>query len=123
VINLSEEAKLAYIQERMKETKGNERIASVASMFGMILALVGFMFSDSRFLGTCGIWIGVLGIILAIIEGISYVGNSYQYSKLMQELKAMAKATPTCPKCGKEIPKGSFAFCPFCGSSLTPPPP
>jgi len=122
VISLSDEAKLVYIQERMKETKRREQIASVCLMLGMILAIAGFVFSDPRFLGMNGIWIGVLGIILAIIEGISYAGNSYQYSKLMQELKTMAKATPTCPKCGKEIPRGKFAFCPFCGSPLVPPP-
>ncbi len=38
----------------------------------------------------------------------------------MEQLRALANAMPTCPKCGKAIPQGNYAFCPFCGASLKP---
>jgi hypothetical protein len=121
VISLSEEAKLVQIRKRMREIKHNERIAYVSLFIGVIIAAVGFVFPSPRFLGAAGIWMGVLGVIFAIIEGIGYAANSYLYSKLMHESKAIAKITSACPKCGKKIPKGKFESCPFCGSSLAQP--
>lgn len=120
---MSNEAKLVYIQEKMRETKRRERTAYVGAILGMGLAVVGFVLSDPRFLSTSGIVLGVIGIIGAVIEAISYAVNMQRYDKLVDELGTMAKAIPTCPKCGKEIPKGNYTFCPFCGSPLIPPPP
>jgi len=117
---LSEEAKLAYVQDRIKETKRNEQIAIAFLLLGLIIAIVGFAFWWLGLYGTSGIWIGALGIILAIIEIIGYAANRHIHSKLTREFETMAKALPTCPRCGKEIPKSNRKFCPFCGSQLTP---
>jgi rRNA maturation endonuclease Nob1 len=32
--------------------------------------------------------------------------------------KAEIVPPPTCHRCGKEIPKGNYAFCPSCGTAL-----
>lgn len=117
---MSKAAELEFVEDRMKETKRRERIAIAFLFLGLIIALVGVTFWWLGLFGTSGIWIGVLGIILAIIEIIGYAANSIIYSKLMRESEAMTNATPTCPRCGKEIPKGNHKFCPYCGSKLTP---
>jgi len=117
---LSKAAELAFVEDRMKETKRRERIAIAFLFLGLIVAVVGFTFQWLGLFGTLGIWIGVLGIVLAVIEIIGYAANSIIYSKLMRESEAMAEAPPTCPRCGKEIPKGNHKFCPYCGSKLTP---
>jgi len=35
-----------------------------------------------------------------------------------RQIEQLSKSAGKCPDCGKEIPQGSFAFCPFCGTSL-----
>lgn len=117
---LSKSGELAFVEDRMKETKRRERIAIAFLFLGLIIALVGVTFWWLGLFGTLGIWIGVLGIVFGIIEIIGYVANSIIYSKLMRESETMTNAAPTCPRCGKEIPKGNRRFCPYCGSKLTP---
>ena len=64
-----------------------------------------------------------LGIIGAIGTVLFFVGE-FVYEKekagLMNELNHLSIKIPICPKCGKQVPEGNFAFCPFCGASLKP---
>lgn len=39
-------------------------------------------------------------------------------NKLARELLDTIVRIPPCPKCGKQIPQGNYAFCPFCGTAL-----
>jgi hypothetical protein len=89
---LSEEAKLVYIQMRMKEIKRMERISDAGLWAGVLLAFIGFVFGGLGFLTIDGFWLGVVGIIIASFEFYSYALNSYQYFKLKQELKTMTNA-------------------------------
>lgn len=113
---MSEQARLIYLQEKIKEAKGRERSGWIAFIIGVVFAVMGFGFSD--FLGQGGTLMGIGGILLAGIGAVESFYYTYQHSKLLEQLKKMATVTPTCPKCGKEIPQGNYAFCPFCGASL-----
>lgn len=115
-LGLSEEARLVYLQEKIKDAKRHERSGWIAFIVGVIFAVIGFGFSD--LIGLGGTLIGVAGIILAIVGVFESFYFLYQYNKSMKELEKMAIPTPKCPKCGKELPKGDFTFCPFCGASL-----
>jgi len=109
---LSEQAKLIYLQERIKEAKREEKWGMIAFVSGVAFAIIGFE------LGVRGTLIGILGILLAGIGSFWAIYFAYQYSKLLDQLKKMATTFPTCPKCGKEIPQENYAFCPFCGAPL-----
>lgn len=36
-----------------------------------------------------------------------------------RQIEQLSKSVGKCPSCGKETPRGSFAFCPFCGKPLS----
>jgi hypothetical protein len=115
---LSEQAKLVYLQERIRDTKRRERGGLASFVIGVILAAVGFGLNDPRFLGLGGTLMGIGGVILAVIGSIEWLYYMYQYNRYMEDLKKMTVTIPKCPKCGRELPQGNFAFCPFCGVSL-----
>lgn len=58
----------------------------------------------------------VIGIPISMFVDYYYDNKKMQ---LMQQLEQMAFKSK-CPKCGQVVPKGNFAFCPFCGTSLKP---
>jgi len=115
---LSEEAKIAYLQEKIKESRGNQKGGWTLFILGIVDSVIGFGFEP--ILGQYGTFMGIAGIPLAGL-GLGYgVYSNYQYQKLLQQLKEMAIVNPKCPNCGKEIPQGNFEFCPFCGKTLKP---
>ena len=116
VLGLSEQAKLIYLQERIKEAKEREKSGRITFIVGVVLATIGFGLGG--ILGLGGTLIGMLGVLLAGIGFFELIYYTYQYYKLLDQLKKMATTFPTCPKCGKEIPQGNYAFCPFCGAPL-----
>jgi hypothetical protein len=110
---MSEQAKLTYIRERLKEARSRERSGAISLFIGAILVGMGFAFYPMS--GTILIIIG--GVILSIIGGVETFYYTYQRMKLMEQLKKIAMKI-TCPKCGKELLDENFMFCPFCGASL-----
>ncbi len=74
--------------------------------------------------------IGVVGLglvfLLAPIIGIPFVciGFAYggycqaQHSNIVKQKRFLGTTIQACTNCKKELPKGSFDFCPFCGKSL-----
>ncbi|MEM3551885.1 MAG: zinc ribbon domain-containing protein [Conexivisphaerales archaeon] len=113
---MSEQAKLIYLQEKIKEAKGRERSGMIAFIAGVIVASIGFALGEV--LGEGWTLMGIGGILAAVIGIVESFYYGYQHSKLLEQLKKMAEALPACPKCGKEIPQGNYAFCPFCGTPL-----
>jgi hypothetical protein len=114
-VKLSEQAKLTYIQEELREARNNEKWGYLLGFLGAVLAGVGFGWgSGLQALGYLGILLAAFGFAWAIF-------CSYRGSKLREQLKTMATKIPTCPKCGKQIPQGNYTFCPFCGSPLITP--
>jgi len=109
---LSEQAKVAYLQERIRNAR--HAIASSAQVLGIgiVLAILGFMLFAILAI------LAIIGVLLTISAGASYFYFIDQSRKLTQQLREMAFTLSSCPKCGKELPKETFSFCPFCGAPL-----
>lgn len=109
-LNLSEQAKIAYLQEKVKLAKRSQLISDVGAFFGVIVAVFGF-------------WDGILileilGITLFII---GFAGGTFylkQYRNLMEDFRQMATASIVCPECGQKVPQENYAYCPFCVAPL-----
>jgi rRNA maturation endonuclease Nob1 len=64
--------------------------------------------------------VGIIGVIFFVLFSIvERVANGTK-KELMSELENMGTKVSTCPNCQKQLPKGNFEFCPFCGTSLKP---
>lgn len=112
---LSEQAKLAYIQERIKEAKSRLMVGFIIIIFGVAFLGIAVVFPfapvPTWIEGGVGVFLCVFGLVLSL----------FYYSErnlLLMQLKGMATKTPTCSNCGKPIPQGKYKLCPFCGSSL-----
>jgi hypothetical protein len=115
-LRLSEQAKLTYLQEKIKEARSAQKGGWILFILGLADSVIGFGLSPVS--GQVGILMGIVGIPLAGM-GLGVVFYYiYQYNRLLEQLKLIATVTPKCPKCGKELPQGDLTFCPFCGTSL-----
>ena len=81
----------------------------------MLTASIGLISGYLGFTEDFALIVGVVPFVMCIAIG-TYYGN--QKHELMEELERMAIDYPKCPKCGQEILKGDFKFCPFCSASL-----
>jgi hypothetical protein len=115
---LSEQAKVALIQEGIKEAKSSERTGFVLLMVGALLTGGG---SAALKLSQDAWYAVILGVVSAVFGFCYGAYHARKEGKLREQLKTMATDIQTCPKCCKEISQGKFAFCPFCDSPLTPP--
>jgi len=115
---VSEQAKVA-LQEKMKDANKNMYVSLIPLVLGIyfivsgIFALTGGHFSFQIIL--MGITIGIACMIIGICMAVPYIR---QYNKIKKELENIATSFSNCLNCKKEIPKGNFAFCPFCGNPL-----
>jgi hypothetical protein len=115
-INLSEAAKIALLQEAMKEAKRNERGGFVACIVGVVVAVAGF---STTWLAGNSFNLGILGITVAAIGFVVYLYYARVYLRFVGQLVSMSsKSAVPCPRCGKALPEGEFTYCPFCGSPL-----
>ena len=116
---MSEEAKVAYIQESIKQARSRVIAGGISLVCGV--ALLVFAAVAFSLLGAAAWAVGGVGVFL-IVFGLSlalYYAN--ERSILQLQLKMRATKTLTCRNCGKPIPEGKYALCPFCGSALVPP--
>lgn len=124
---MSEQAKLAYLQEKIQDAKSHEKSGNIWACVGIGVAVVGFFLYTSPLPADAPKWamalMGVAGTVGAILGGAEHLYYLNQRDKLTKELEKLAFINPQCPKCGKATPQGNYTFCPFCGSPLTPPPP
>jgi hypothetical protein len=97
VIGFSEQAKVAYLQERIKEAKRSERRGTVISIFGLILTTFSFLspliikvvwFPAAYLPFLLGIIGGILVIVLGMAISIHY---AIQGGVLMEQLRRMAQ--------------------------------
>jgi hypothetical protein len=116
VLKLSEAAKIALLQEVMREAKRNERGGLVACIVGVVVAVAGF---STVSLAANSFNLGILGIVIAAIGFVVYLYYARVYLRFVGQLASMiSKSAIPCPHCAKPLPEGEFAFCPFCGTSL-----
>jgi hypothetical protein len=116
---MSEEAKVAYIQESIKQARSRVITGGISIVCGaIVLVFAAIAFSS---LGAAAWVVGGIGVFL-IVLGLSlslYYAN--ERSILQLQLKMRETKTLTCHNCGKPIPQGKYTLCPFCGSALVPP--
>jgi uncharacterized membrane protein YfcA len=113
---LSEAAKIALLQEVIREAKRNERAGFLVCVVGVIMAVAGFYTTQWA---SNSFNLGVLGIVIAAIGFIVYLYYARVYLRFVGQLASMTtKSAVPCLRCGKALPEGEFAFCPFCGSPL-----
>ena len=115
-LNLSEAARIALLQEMMRDAKRNERGGLLACLVGVVVSVAGF--STTPYAGN-SINLGVVGLVIASVGFVVYLHYARLYSRFVGQLAKIAfKSAVPCPRCGKELPEGEFDFCPFCGFSL-----
>ena len=116
---MSEEGKVAYIQESIKEARSRVIAGGISLVCGtVLLVFAAIAFST---LGAAAWVVGGIGVFL-IVFGLSLsLFYANERSILQLQLKMRATKTLTCRNCGKPIPQGKYTVCPFCGSALVPP--
>jgi hypothetical protein len=116
VLNLSEAARIALLQEMLGDAKRNERGGFITCIVGAVVSVAGF---STTSLASNSINLGVLGIAIAAVGFVVYLRYARLYSRLVGQLANIAfKSAVPCPKCGKALTEGEFDFCPFCGFAL-----
>jgi hypothetical protein len=97
---LSDEAKVAYLQEKIKEAKRSERRGTVISIFGLVLTTFSFLFAalfikvmpSSAYLPNLLSFFGAIGGILIIAWGMGIsINYAIQGGVLMEQLRRMAQ--------------------------------
>ena len=113
---MSEPARIALLQEVMKEAKRNERAGFVVCIIGVIVSVAGF---STMSLAANSFNLGIVGIAIAAIGFVVYLYFARVYMRFVGQLASMvSKSAMPCPRCARPLPEGDFAFCPFCGSPL-----
>ncbi len=119
---LAEQETIASIEERIRQEQNLAKNMAIAAIISIIFTAVGFGVNLTPYGGVVGQfgfgYIGMIGFFLCY--AVEYNANQRR-KKLIKKLADMTVKVSTCVKCGKQIPKGNFTFCPFCGSALTPP--
>jgi hypothetical protein len=120
VPNLSEAAKIALLQEGMREAKRNERGGLAICIVGVIVGVAGFFTGSYVQSATdLGIHLGIVGIAIAAVGFVLYFYYARIYLRFAGQLVSLAsRSAHPCPQCGKALPEGEYSFCPFCGSPL-----
>jgi len=98
----------------MREAKRNERSGLVVCIIGIIVAVAGFSTYYRN-----SINLGVIGVAVAAVGFVVYLYYARVYLRFVGQLASMVSKTASpCPKCGRPLPEGDFAYCPFCGTPL-----
>lgn len=116
---MSDAARIALLQEVLREAKRNERGGLVVCIVGIIVAVAGFSTPSSLAGNSANL--GIVGIVIAALGFAIYLYYARVYLRFVGQLASLASKSATpCPRCGKALPEGEFAFCPYCGSPLKP---
>ncbi|MCK4223014.1 hypothetical protein KAX01_01850, partial [Candidatus Bathyarchaeota archaeon] len=114
-VDLSEEAKLVYVQERLDKVKRRIKYAWLFSLLGAGLVIFSYVFepflSNARALEIIGVLIVCIGVIVNLVYG------TPQKNKLMKQLETKTSLN-SCKKCGKPLPKAKSLTCPSCGEKI-----
>jgi len=116
---MSEQAKVAYLQEKIKEARRNEIGGLALFMFGLFLIALTLIANSFHPFGLgffAGIIVGICAVIIGFCVAIYY--GVVLLSRFMTESQSMTIQILKCPHCQKELPKGNFEFSPYCGKSL-----
>jgi hypothetical protein len=117
---LSEEATAAHLEEKIGKTETNRKVLSFpttlsAAFFGWFL--IDFFQTSSKI----SLSVAAICLLSGILSGALEIHYGNQKKSLMKQLKETTKGacgSEKCPKCGRELLRGNFAYCPYCGASL-----
>ena len=93
---MSEEAKVTFLQEKIREAKRNERIGDILFVFGLILAFASWIIPITlyyNYLSSIGVpmLFGIIGGISSIVIGLtSMLYYSVKHIKLTEHLRMSA---------------------------------
>ena len=123
---MSEQAKIASLLEKIEDARSEARNMGIFSLACFVVAMVGFVlflgFGGGRaFVALGPLALVILGLAGFVLFSIAEWFYNQTKKRLISELNSMAIQIATCPNCGKELPKGNFELCPFCGKSLREP--
>jgi uncharacterized paraquat-inducible protein A len=115
-LDLSEAARIALLQEMMRDAKRNERGGLLICLVGVVVSVAGF---STIHYAANSLNLGIVGLLVAALGFTVYLHYARLYSRFVGQLAKIAfKSAVPCPQCGKILPEGEFGFCPFCGASL-----
>jgi Flp pilus assembly protein TadB len=103
---LSDQARTAYLQEKVKKAKSNERVGVASIVIGGVFVVTAIVL---HYYGTA------LSVTIAIGTSLLFYGlyvsvrYSREYDRTMKELQKVVIPASTCPKCGKQLPEVEFA--------------
>ena len=98
---LSEQAKMAHLQEKIKRAKSNKRAGVVSMILGVVSISAGIMVNRTEQLvnRTGQLWgfiaMGALGIFLFVYGLYALVRYSHEYGNTMKELQSTVVPSPT----------------------------
>ena len=93
---LSEEARVTFLQEKIREAKRNERVGDVLFVFGLILAFASWILPITlyySYLSSMGVpmLFGMIGGITLIVIGFASMFHySVKHAKLTEHLRMLA---------------------------------
>lgn len=120
---MSEQARLAILQEKLKGAKSRMRTGDIFLTVGAVLIAAYFVFGSTLgYYGNLSWGLLVPAIISLVLGFAELMMGARKKASVLGEMEKMATKLPSCPKCGKPLPQGSHAFCPFCGAPLAPSP-
>ena len=118
---MSEHAKIAYWQEKLKDARrgeiGGYILIVSGGAAGMFLAFANYYFNGGSSSGYMSA--EIITIILVVFGGAGVLWSHYGKAKATVQLGLIARGSLKCPGCGKElIPDAGLVFCPFCGKNI-----
>jgi len=82
-LGLSEEAKLEYLRERIKQAKSREREGIMFLIIGIVLTSIIFAFFGDILFQILSVFVIIIGVVQMFYFG-------YRKEKLMEQLREMA---------------------------------
>jgi Flp pilus assembly protein TadB len=118
---LSKQAEWAYLQEKIAEATKRERRGFILFVAAMLLIVISVVMIVSLPLTIIPVAVAVMSACLAVVQNhlVKLQGN--RKKRLINELESFAFKNKLCPQCGKQLPQGNPAACPFCGYSFASP--
>jgi hypothetical protein len=114
-MNADEEAKLSYLKEKLDNIQRKQKyVALVLLILPFFVFLIWDVVTETFDLGMLFIAVIAGGTFSTIVS--RYFGERAE--RLARQIERMGFRTK-CLNCNKEIPRGDFKFCPYCGTALT----
>ena len=115
---MSEQSKIAYLQEKIKEAKNDTRAGQAIIVFSLMYFAVLYVgLKDFGTTITPTLLLVTVGIAVMLIFGCYLLfSGAWKKAGLIGQLKAISARK--CAGCGILIPNTNITFCPYCGKKI-----